>query len=279
MTRERLRQAIETLAAEERPDRAEALAIVEELLAALEAGSLRAAEPAGESWIVNRWVKQGILLAFRIGQECEQSLPPAFYFRDRDTLPALDPHRAGRAIRIVPGGSSVRRGAYLGTGVVIMPPSYVNVGAYVGDGTLVDSHALVGSCAQVGKRVHLSAAAQIGGVLEPTGALPVIVEDDAFVGGGCGIYEGTRIGVGAVLAAGVILTRAVPVYDLSRGELLRAREDEPLTIPAGAVVVPGVRAAQGDFAQRHHIGLQTPVIVKYRDPSTAAAIALEQALR
>jgi 2,3,4,5-tetrahydropyridine-2-carboxylate N-succinyltransferase len=279
VTHEPLRQAIERLSAEASPDRAQALPVVDELLAALEQGSLRAAEPAGEGWKVNRWVKQGILLAFRVGQDQERAVPPVFSFRDRDTLPPLDLQRIERAVRIVPGGSSVRRGAYLGAGVVIMPPAYVNVGAYVDEGTLVDSHALVGSCAQVGKRVHLSAAAQVGGVLEPAGALPVIVEDDAFVGGGCGLYEGTRVGRGAVLAAGVVLTRALAVYDLCRAEVLRAREGEPLTIPAGAVVVPGVRAAGGEFAERHRIGLQTPVIVKYRDASTAASVALEQALR
>jgi len=255
------------------------LALVERLLDALETGSVRAAEPDGDGWRVNAWIKQGILLGFRIGANRGESIGSTFHFRDRETLPTWDPNRCPRDVRIVPGGSTVRRGAYLGTGVVMMPPAYVNVGAFVDDAVMVDSHALVGSCAQVGRNVHLSAAAQLGGVLEPVGALPVIVEDDVFVGGGCGVYEGCRVGAGAVLAPGVVLTRAVSVYDVVRERVLRAGADGVLTIPAGAVVVPGARPARGGFAERHALQLQTPVIVKYRDQGTDAALVLEEALR
>jgi len=274
-----LRDDVERLAAVERPPREQALALIESLLTQLESGEIRAAEPGPKGWQVNAWVKRGILLAFRVGVNRGYGAPPVFYFRDRDTFPTWDPSRCRREVRLVPGGTSVRRGAFLAEGVVVMPPAYVNVGAYVGEATMVDSHALVGSCAQVGKRVHLSAAAQIGGVLEPVGALPVIVEDDVFVGGGCGIYEGTRVGCRAVLAPGVILTRSVAVIDVVKGEILRAGEDEPLVIPPQAVVVPGSRPARGDFAEKHGIQLQTPVIVKYRDPATDSAVALEEALR
>lgn len=257
----------------------EARTCVGELLRALEAGEVRAAEPDGDGWRVHGWVKQGILLGFRIGVNRPVGNAGAFRFRDRDTFPTWDPGPADRDVRIVPGGTTVRRGSYLADGVVIMPPAYVNVGAWVGAGTMIDSHALVGSCAQVGSGVHLSAAAQVGGVLEPIGAVPVVVEDDVFVGGGCGIYEGTRVCSRAVLAAGVVLTRAVPVHDLVRGCEHRASGDDPLTIPEGAVVVPGVRPAAGDYAERHGIGLHAPVIVKYRDERTDASSALEDALR
>jgi 2,3,4,5-tetrahydropyridine-2-carboxylate N-succinyltransferase len=182
-------------------------------------------------------------------------------------------------VRVVPGGTTVRRGSHIAVGVVIMPPAYVNVGAFVGEGSMIDSHALVGSCAQVGRGVHLSAAAQLGGVLEPVGATPVIVEDEAFVGGGCGVYEGVRVGRGAVLAAGVVLTRAVPLYDLVHERVLRATDDRALAVPPGAVVVLGARRAPGSFAERHGLQLQAPVIVKYRDAGTAAALALEEGLR
>lgn len=279
MSLDELRAAIEHATAAEHPDALELRPVVLALLTALEAGAVRAAEPSATGWRVTAWVKQGILLAFRVGQNRSSGAAPPFFFRDKDTLPTWDPGGCGRNVRIVPGGSTVRRGAHVGEGVVIMPPAYVNVGAHVGAGSMVDSHALVGSCAQIGAGVHLSAAAQVGGVLEPVGALPVIVEDRAFVGGGCGIYEGTQVGAGAVLAAGVILTRAVPVYDLVREEVLRADADGCLRIPPRAVVVPGARPAAGSWARQHGVQLNTPVIVKYRDASTDAAVALEEALR
>ena len=267
------------MARETDPPREAALEVVRELLEALESGSVRAAEPRSGMWEVVPWVKQGILLGFRMGTDRAQDVPPVFHFRDRDTFPTLDPNRDGRNVRIVPGGTTVRRGVFLGDGVVIMPPAYLNVGAFVDAGSMIDSHALVGSCAQIGRGVHLSAAAQIGGVLEPIGAAPVIVEDQVFVGGGCGVYEGTRIGSGAVLAPGVILTRATAVYDLPHGRIRRAEGGATLVIPDGAVVVPGSRPASGAFAQEHGLHLHTPVIVKYRDGSTDAAVELEEALR
>ena len=279
MTTSELCDEIERLAAMDEPPRDAARAALERLLTALEAGEVRAAEPTTVGWNTVAWVKRGILLGFRLGGNTAQSVPPVFHFRDRDSFPTQDPTRGPRDVRIVPGGTTVRRGAYLGDGVVIMPPAYVNVGAYVGDGSMVDSHALVGSCAQVGRAVHLSAAVQLGGVLEPIGAAPVIVEDDCFIGGGCGVYEGTRVCTGAVLASGVILTRATPVHDLERDRVWRAEGDTPLCIPAGAVVVPGSRPAQGEHARRHGLQLQTPIIVKYRDGSTDAALELEEALR
>jgi len=278
VTGEALRASIERLAKDPAPDRPQARAAVEALLTALEAGEVRAAIPKDGGWEVQPWVKQGILLAFRTGINVELQAPP-FHFRDRDTLPTWDPSGCGRNVRLVPGGTTVRRGAYLGEGVVVMPPAYVNVGAFVGPRSLVDSHALVGSCAQVGAGVHLSAAAQVGGVLEPVGALPVVVEDDVFVGGSCGVYEGTRVCARVVLAAGVVLTRSVAVVDLVRERVLRASQGEALTIPEGAVVVPGARPAPGAFARAQGVLLQTPVIVKYRDAGTDAAAALEEALR
>jgi 2,3,4,5-tetrahydropyridine-2-carboxylate N-succinyltransferase len=253
-----------------------------ELRLALEAGSLRSAEPdpsAPTGWRVNPWVKQGILLGFRIGQ-----LQPTGYglsFVDKDTFPARR-FSSDQGIRIVPGGSSVRAGAYIAPGVVIMPPSYVNVGAYVDEGTMIDSHALVGSCAQIGKRVHLSAAAQVGGVLEPVNASPVILEDDVLIGGNCGVYEGTVVRRRAVLAAGTILTRGTPVYDVVRGEVLRADADKPLIIPEGAVVVPGARALPPKKlkpAAQWQLSVYTPIIVKYRDEKTELSLVLEDLLR
>lgn len=274
-----LASTVSELAAEAEPSRERVLDAVERLLTALEDGRVRAAEPEGDGWRVQPWVKQGILLGFRHGVNRETVVPPAFHFRDRDTFPTWSPAAVDRDVRIVPGGTTVRRGAHLANGVVVMPPAYVNVGAFVGEGTMIDSHALVGSCAQIGRRVHLSAAAQIGGVLEPIGARPVIVEDDVFVGGGSGVYEGTRVRAGAVLAAGVVLTRGLVLHDLVRETVYRASEGEGLTVPSYAVVVPGVRPAAGTFAREHGLGLQTPVIVKYRDEGTDAALALEQALR
>jgi 2,3,4,5-tetrahydropyridine-2-carboxylate N-succinyltransferase len=276
---EDLRRAVEAHAADPSADRDGASRVLQRLLDALESGAVRAAEPTSAGWRVHPWVKQGILLAFRIGQDCSTDLPPVFHFRDRDTLPAIDGGRVFEGVRVVPGGTTVRRGAHLASGVVIMPPAFVNVGAHVGSGAMIDSHVLVGSCAQIGARVHLSAAVQIGGVLEPVGALPVIIEDDAFVGGGCGVFEGTRVGARAVLAPGVVLTRAVALHDLVRERILRAAPREPLAVPDGAVVVPGSRPAQGEWARLHGLHLQAPVIVKYRDPGTEAAVALEQALR
>jgi 2,3,4,5-tetrahydropyridine-2-carboxylate N-succinyltransferase len=276
---EDLREAVETLAARREPPRNEALPVIDALLAALEEGRVRAAAPHEGRWEVNTWVKRGILLAFRAGQNISRAVPPVFCFRDRDTLPTWGPAKCGRDVRVVPGGTTVRRGAFLGEGVVVMPPAYVNVGAYVGDGSMVDSHALVGSCAQIGRGVHLSAAAQVGGVLEPIGALPVIIEDDVFVGGGAGIYEGTRVGRGAVLAPGVTLTRAVPLYDMVKENVHRAEGESPLAVPERAVVVPGSRPAAGPFAEARGLQVQAPVIVKYRDEFTDAALELERALR
>ena len=248
-----------------------------ELRTALEAGALRAAEPdasAPTGWRVNAWVKQGILLGFRLGKMEASGVELSFV--DKDTFP---PRRfvPGQGIRVVPGGSAVRSGAYVAPGVVMMPPSWVNVGAYVDEGTMIDSHALVGSCAQLGKRVHLSAGAQVGGVLEPVNASPVVLEDDVLVGGNCGVYEGTVVRRRAVLAAGTILTRGTPVYDVARGEVLRG--EPSLVIPEGAVVVPGARAVSKGKAAEWGLSLYTPVIVKYRDEKTELSAALEELLR
>ena len=278
MTLDGLRERIDRLAGAADADRDEARAAVGLLLAALEEGTLRAAEPTPGGWIVNAWVKRGLLLAFRCGVNVGLTVPP-FHFRDRDTLPTQDPARGGRNVRVVPGGSTVRRGAFLAEGVVVMPPAFVNVGAHVGAGTMIDSHALVGSCAQIGAHVHLSAAVQVGGVLEPPGAMPVIVEDDAFVGGGCGLYEGARVGRGAVLAPGVVLTRAVTLYDAARERTIVADDDGILVVPERAVVVPGSRPAGGAWARARGLSLYAPVIVKYRDAQTDAAAALEEGLR
>ena len=254
-------------------------ALFAEFRAALARGEVRAAErgPDGR-WRANAWVKQGILLGFRMGAIAEMADGPVLKFFDKDTYP-LRPTTAADQVRIVPGGSSIRDGAYVAPGVVCMPPMFVNVGAYVDEGTMIDSHALVGSCAQIGKRVHLSAAAQIGGVLEPVGALPVVIEDEVFVGGGCGVYEGTVVRERAVLAPGTILTGATPVHDLVRGEIYRAADDQPLEIPAGAVVVPGSRHVGGERGKAWGLSLYAPVIVKYRDAGTAAAVQLEDYLR
>ena len=244
---------------------------------ALTHGQVRAAEKQDGQWRVNAWVKQGILLGFRLG-ELEEVSSGALTFVDKDTFPARR-FMVSERVRVVPGGSSVREGAYMAPGVICMPPMYVNVGAYVDEGTLVDSHALVGSCAQVGKRVHLSAAAQIGGVLEPVNASPVIIEDDVLVGGNCGVYEGTQVRSRAVLGAGVILTRATPVYDIVREQVYRSTADAPLVIPENAVVVPGSRAISKGKAAEWGLSLYTPVIVKYRDEKTLGSIELEDLLR
>jgi 2,3,4,5-tetrahydropyridine-2,6-dicarboxylate N-succinyltransferase len=256
---------------------------VRELLDALELGAVRAAErDTGGRWRAVPWVKRGILLGFRVGRIADMSVPagtgPRFSFVDKDTFPART-FAPADGVRVVPGGSSIRRGTYIAPGVVCMPPMFVNVGAWVGTGTMIDSHALVGSCAQIGERVHLSAAAQIGGVLEPVNASPVVIEDDALVGGNCGVYEGTVVRARAVLAAGVVLTRGTPVFDLVRETVYRAQGDEPLEIPAGAVVVPGARAVTARWGAEQGLALQAPLIVKYRDDKTDLATALEGWLR
>jgi len=247
------------------------------LLGALERGDVRAASQAANGdWVANAAVKDGILAAFRLGVE-EQSEAGPFFFRDRDTLPPRRPLPEG--VRVVPGGTAVRRGAFLAKGVVVMPPAYVNVGAYVDEGSMIDSHALVGSCAQVGKRVHLSAAAQVGGVLEPAGAVPVVLEDEVFVGGGAGVYEGVCVKRRAVLAAGVILTASSVLFDLVNEKEHRSTPERPLVVPEGAVVVMGARPAPGAWAKCHGLSLAAPVIVKYRDAKTDARTVLESALR
>jgi 2,3,4,5-tetrahydropyridine-2-carboxylate N-succinyltransferase len=244
----------------------------------LTGGRVRAAEKFDGQWKVNPWVKQGILLGFRLGELAETGGQGALSFVDKDTFPARQ-FKIADKVRVVPGGSSVRTGAYLAPGVICMPPMYVNAGAYVDEGTMIDSHALVGSCAQIGKQVHLSAAAQVGGVLEPVNASPVIIEDNVLVGGNCGIYEGTQVRQGAVLGAGVILTRATPVYDIVREQVYRATATEPLVVPENAVVVPGSRAISKGKAADWGLSLYTPVIVKYRDGKTQTSIELEDLLR
>ncbi|HET6844619.1 MAG TPA: 2,3,4,5-tetrahydropyridine-2,6-dicarboxylate N-succinyltransferase [Candidatus Angelobacter sp.] len=241
-------------------------------------GKVRAAEKTSGEWQVNAWVKQGILLGFRLGELAEMGGQGPLSFVDKDTFPARQFHVADK-VRVVPGGSSVRSGVYLAPGVICMPPMYANAGAYVDEGTMIDSHALVGSCAQIGKRVHLSAAAQVGGVLEPVNASPVIIEDDVLVGGNCGIYEGTQVRQGAVLGAGVILTRATPVYDIVREQVYRASASGPLVIPENAVVVPGSRAISKGKAAEWGLAVYTPIIVKYRDEKTQTSIELEDLLR
>lgn len=275
-----------------------ARALVAEFLAELEAGRIRAARHTDRGWEAVGWVKTGILQAFRLGTtapwppEASSSAPPlegrrprgaqpldGFRFFDRDTLPLRQTRGVEENVRIVPGGSSVRAGAHLGRNVVIMPPAYVNIGAWVGEGSMIDSHALVGSCAQVGRGVHLSAGAQLGGVLEPIGLRPVVVEDDAMIGANTGVFEGVLVGRRAVLAPGVNLTAATVLHDLVRGTEHRSTPEAPLAVPEGAVVVPGSRPASGDYAREHGIHLYAPIIVKYRDERTDAATALEEVLR
>ena len=262
----------------DRLDRRKLLPVIRTLKKELNAGTVRSAECVGGEWRVNVWVKKGILLAFRIGSLRKWPDAAPFQFTDKETM-GVKKFSLNEGVRIVPGGSIVRDGAYVAPGVVMMPPSYVNIGAYVDGHTLIDSHALVGSCAQVGKRVHLSAAAQIGGVLEPVGSLPVVIEDDVFVGGNCGVYEGTIVMHGAVLAAGVILTGSTPVYDLVHEKIYRRTGDRPLAIPPNAVVVAGNRHIEQPFAHQHKLSLYTPVIIKYRDEKTDAATVLEESLR
>ena len=260
-------------------DKAAARAAFEELRRALGAGEVRSAERDAASptgWRVNTWVKQGILLGFRFGDTVDMTAGLPFY--DKDTMPLKQPGASG-GIRIVPGGSSIREGAFIARGVICMPPMFVNIGAYVGEGSLIDSHALVGSCAQIGSRVHISAAAQIGGVLEPVGALPVIVEDDVLVGGNTGIYEGAVIKPRAVIAAGTVLTGSTPVYDLVHERIIKPEPGQPLIIPENAVVVPGARAVTVGIGAQWHLSLATPVIVKYRDARTDTRTELEQWIR
>ena len=274
-----LKTAIERLSTNEtiaNPD--EARPTFFDFRAALTRGEIRAAEKVGGHWVVNAWVKQGILLGFRLGELQKMSDGDVLSFIDKDTFPARRLTLADR-VRLVPGGSSIREGAYVAPSVICMPPMFINVGAYVGEGTMIDSHALVGSCAQIGKRVHLSAAAQVGGVLEPINAAPVILEDDVLVGGNCGVYEGTLVRARAVLGAGTILTRSTPLYDLVRGEIYRASAEQALEVPENAVVVPGSRAVKKGKGAEWNLSLYTPVIVKYRDEKTERGIELEEWLR
>jgi 2,3,4,5-tetrahydropyridine-2-carboxylate N-succinyltransferase len=257
---------------------AEAKAAFAEFKTELNNGRVRAAEKIDGDWQVNTWVKKGILLGFRLGTLVDLSINDQFHFYDKNTYP-LKGLTAEDGVRIVPGGSSIRDGCYIGRGVTCMPPMYINAGAYVDDGTMVDSHALVGSCAQIGKRVHLSAAAQIGGVLEPVGAVPVIIEDDVLVGGNSGIYEGTIVRERAVIGAGTILTGSTPLFDLVRSQVYKRSEDQPLIVPAGAVVVPGARAITTGWGKENGLSLYAPIIVKYRDEKTDKSIKLEDILR
>jgi 2,3,4,5-tetrahydropyridine-2-carboxylate N-succinyltransferase len=275
-----LREQIEALAARESNEFShDDRAVFDELKRALNRGEVRAAERRADGkWIVNSWVKQGLLLGFRMGATIDMSAGESFKFFDKDTYPGR-PTKIEDSVRIVPGGSTIRDGVYIAPGVVCMPPMFVNAGAFVDTGTMIDSHALVGSCAQIGRRVHISAAAQIGGVLEPIGAVPVIVEDDVLVGGNCGVYEGTIVRERAVLASGTILTGSTPVYDLVHGEIYQRAADGPLEIPAGAVVVPGARAVTTERGREWGLSLYAAVIVKYRDEKTDTAVRLEDYLR
>ena len=263
-------------------DRETARQVFARLRSELSAGTVRAAAPDPDSptgWCVNTWVKQGILLGFRFGEIVDVSMDHGrLPFYDKDTLPLKRPGLAA-AVRIVPGGSAVRDGAYIAPGVICMPPMYINIGAWIGERSLVDSHALIGSCAQIGARVHVSAGAQIGGVIEPVGALPVIVEDDVLVGGNTGIYEGAVIKARAVIGAGTVLTGSTPVYDLVRGEIHKPTPDRPLVVPEGAVVVPGARAVTSGKGPDWALSLATPVIVKYRDSRTDTRTELESWIR
>ncbi|MFN0159376.1 MAG: 2,3,4,5-tetrahydropyridine-2,6-dicarboxylate N-succinyltransferase [Bacteroidota bacterium] len=259
-------------------DRTRAMQVFGEFKDLLNRGAVRAAEKTNGTWRVNHWVKKGILLGFRLGSLVDVSINNEFRYFDKSTYP-LKKLTLDDGVREVPGGSAIRDGAFVARGVVCMPPMYINVGAYVDENTMVDSHALVGSCAQIGKRVHLSAASQIGGVLEPIGAMPVIIEDDVFVGGNCGVYEGTIVKQRAVLAAGVILTGGTAIYDIVRQQIYRRDGDLPLTVPEGAVVIAGSRPLNTAWAEEHHLHIASPVIIKYRDEKTGASTALEESLR
>ncbi len=274
-----LQTQIESIAGGRQAGAEELREIMDALLGGLNAGELRAAAPGPDGqWQVFPWVKQGILLCFRHGSLVDMSAGPAMPFFDKDSIP-LRPLQLQDAVRLVPGGSSIRTGSYVAPGVICMPPMYINIGAYVDEGVMVDSHALVGTCAQIGKRVHISAASQIGGVLEPAGARPVIIEDDVMIGGNCGVYEGILVRRRAVLGTGVILNASTPVYDSVNKCILRASADAPLEIPANAVVIAGARALTNSFGSEHGLSVYTPIIIKYRDDSTDAKTALESALR
>jgi len=274
-----LKEQIENLVAKSEFD-SDDRTIFEDFKAALRKGVIRSAErDTNGNWHANVWVKHGILLGFRMGKMVEMSMETeTLRFFDKDTFP-LRPMTVDDKVRLVPGGSSIRDGSYVAPGVVLAPPCWINVGAYVDEGTMVDSHALVGSCAQIGKRVHLSAAAQIGGVLEPVNANPVVIEDDVLVGGNTGVYEGTIVRERAVLASGVILTRATPLFDLPNGTIIKSDGDKPLEVPAGAVVVQGSRAVSSGFGKGNGLSIYCPIIVKYRDEKTNASTKLEDYLR
>ena len=257
---------------------AEYFKIFQEFKDQLNKGIIRIAEKKGNDWFVHDWVKKGILLGFRIGILKDYSINDQFKFYDKDTYP-LKSVKLTDKIRMVPGGSSIRDGCYVSPTVVCMPPMYINVGAYVDAGTMIDSHALVGSCAQIGKNVHISAATQIGGVLEPIGALPVIIEDDVLIGGNCGVYEGTIVRKGAVIGSGVILTGSTPVFDLVKETIYRKSENKPLEIPENAVVIAGSRKINKSWAEQYNLSVYTPIIVKYRDEKTDKAVELEDWLR
>ncbi len=259
-------------------NRDEALQVIEKLKLSLNRGEIRAADKTSGMWKVNTWVKKGILLAFRVGELVEFTESEIFQFFDKDTM-GVRQFTGNHEVRIVPGGTVVRDGVYVAPGVVIMPPAYINIGAYVDENSMIDSHALIGSCAQIGKRVHCSAAAQIGGVLEPIGSMPVIIEDDVFIGGNVGIYEGTTVMERAVVGAGVILTRSTPVYDLVRQQIYKGSGEAPLSIPEGAVVIPGGRQLNNPFAREHALSIYTPIIIKYRDEKTDVSVILEESLR
>lgn len=259
-------------------DRAEALQVFNEFKSLLNTGRIRAAEKVAGTWRVNLWVKKGILLGFRLGKLIDVSIDDNFRYFDKDTYP-LKRLTVNDNVRAVPGGTSIRDGAFVASSVVIMPPAYINAGTYIDEGAMIDSHALVGSCAQVGKRVHISAGAQIGGVLEPVGEMPVIIEDDVIVGGNCGVYEGTIVRRRAVLGAGVILTGSTPVYDAVKKTVYRKTKERSLEIPEGGVVVPGSRPLNSEFGTERKLSVYTPILVKYRDERTDAATVLEESLR
>lgn len=252
--------------------------VFKELISELNKGIVRAAEKKNGYWQTNEWVKKGILLGFRIGKLKDISINKNFRFFDKHTL-KLKPIEIKNNIRQVPGGSAIRSGTYIAKGVICMPPMYINIGAYIDEDTLIDSHALVGSCAQLGKRIHLSAAAQIGGVLEPVNSIPVIIEDDVMIGGNCGIYEGTIVQKRAVIGAGSIITGSTPLYDTVKGKIYRKTKEEPLIIPENAVVVPGSRPLNTKFGIENNLSIYTPLIIKYRDERTDASTALEESLR
>lgn len=275
-----LKEKIENIKANyETRSHLELMHFADEFIDSLNTGAIRAAEPTetGE-WQVNTWVKDGILLLFRYGKLIDMSINKSFNYYDKHTLP-LRPLTLEDQVRVVPGGSAIRDGSYVAKGVICMPPMYINIGAYVDEGSLVDSHALVGACAQIGKRVHLSAAAQVGGVLEPVGARPVIIEDDVFVGGNCGVYEGVIIRKRAVLSSGVILNGSSKVYDIVNDRIIGGEPGKALEIPEGAVIVSGSRGIETDFAKANKLSLYTPIIIKYRDDKTDAKTSLEEALR